>query len=327
MKKHKNKTIAAVVIVGVLVCAWFYGGNYNKDQGSGTAANAELRMQNAELDYEGGTRISSGHTQVATEGDVSAVGVAPAPDSSATTEPLKPSEPAGSTEPSEAPETESLVQSVASVKELSAHGQSANVEEQPASTQSASEALPEQNEPGSGNAMDIKPDTGMDKYPATPVPEGKPAPVEPESMVVGDGSFTVYLTIRCDTILDNMNLLNKEKHELVPEDGVIFHTTAVTAFEGESVFNVLQRETRRIRLHMTFRNTPIYNSAYIEAINNLYEFDVGELSGWIYKVNDWFPNYGCSRYLLKAGDEIEWHYTCDLGHDLGEHSLGGQWYE
>jgi len=89
------------------------------------------------------------------------------------------------------------------------------------------------------------------------------------------------------------------------------------------VFNILQREMRRARIHMEFRNTPIYNSAYIMGINNLYEFDVGELSGWMYKVNGWVPNYGCSRYQLQPDDVIEWHYTCDLGRDLGEYWLGG----
>ncbi len=61
----------------------------------------------------------------------------------------------------------------------------------------------------------------------------------------------------------------------------------------------------------------MYNSAYIEGIHNLYEFDCGELSGWMYKVNDWFPNYGCSRYQLKDGDVICWEYTCNLGIDVG----------
>ena len=37
----------------------------------------------------------------------------------------------------------------------------------------------------------------------------------------------------------------------------------------------------------------------------------------MYNVNGWFPNYGCSRYMLKDGDKIEWVYTCDLGADVG----------
>jgi hypothetical protein len=162
-----------------------------------------------------------------------------------------------------------------------------------------------------------------DKYQTDPVPSGKPAPVEPENATVSDDEFSVTLSVRCDTILDNLNLLDKNKHELVPADGVIFPATTVTVYEGESVFNVLQREMKRAKIHFEFMNTPIYNSAYIEGINNLYEFDVGELSGWMYKVNDWFPNYGCSRYQLKAGDVVEWMYTCDLGRDVGEDYLGG----
>jgi hypothetical protein len=120
-----------------------------------------------------------------------------------------------------------------------------------------------------------------------------------------------------------MQSLDKEKHGLVPADGVILRETAVTFYEGESVFNVLRREMKRAGIHMEFENTPIYNSAYIEGINNLYEFDAGELSGWMYKVNGWYPNYGCSRYTLRDGDVIEWHYTCDLGRDLGVEWLGG----
>ncbi len=61
--------------------------------------------------------------------------------------------------------------------------------------------------------------------------------------------------------------------------------------------------------------TPMYNSVYVEGIGNLYEFDCGDLSGWMYKVNEWFPNYGCSLYTLEDNDVICWVYTCDLGYD------------
>lgn len=171
-------------------------------------------------------------------------------------------------------------------------------------------------EPQSTNQSDTN--TGKDKYLTDPVPEGKPLPIEPQNAKITDKSMTCTLSVSCSTILDNINNLDKEKIELVPEDGVIFKATEVIFYEGESVFNVLQREMKKNKIHMEFVNTPIYNSAYIEGINNLYEFDCGELSGWMYKVNGWFPNYGCSRYQLKEGDVIEWVYTCDLGRDVGD---------
>lgn len=147
--------------------------------------------------------------------------------------------------------------------------------------------------------------------------ENNPAPVEIENAVVTNKELTCTLSVRCDTILNNMKWLNKEKTQLVPKDGVIFSEKTVTFYEGESVFNLLLREMKRNKIHMEFTNTPIYHSAYIEGIGNLYEFDCGELSGWMYKVNGWFPNYGCSQYLLKEGDKVEWLYTCDLGKDIG----------
>ena len=37
----------------------------------------------------------------------------------------------------------------------------------------------------------------------------------------------------------------------------------------------------------------------------------------MYTVNGWFPNYGCSKYVLQDKDVIQWIYTCDLGRDIG----------
>lgn len=145
----------------------------------------------------------------------------------------------------------------------------------------------------------------------------EPAPIEPQEAVISDKELTCTMSVRCDTALKNISWLTPEKAEIIPEDGVIFSEQTVTFYEGESVFNLLVRELKRNKIHLEFVNTPVYNSAYIEGIANLYEFDCGELSGWMYKVNGIFPNYGCSRYQLKDGDRVEWVYTCDLGPDVG----------
>ncbi len=152
-----------------------------------------------------------------------------------------------------------------------------------------------------------------------------PAPIEPQDAVISDKEYTCTLSVSCNTVLDNISYLDPEKIELIAADGIIFPKQTVTFYEGESVFNLLLREMKKNKIHFEFVNTPVYNSAYIEGINNLYEFDCGELSGWMYKVNGWFPNYGCSRYLLKQGDVVEWVYTCNLGDDVGgAYAAGGQ---
>ena len=158
--------------------------------------------------------------------------------------------------------------------------------------------------------------TEKDQYQTDPVPEGKPMPVEPENQEKGK-AITVTFSIECSTILNNLHQLDPDKLEMVPSGGVILPATTVSCYEGESVFEVLQRVCRDNGIHMESSWTPIYNSAYIEGIHNLYEFDCGSLSGWMYRVNGWYPNYGCSRYVLADGDVVEWRYTCDLGNDIG----------
>lgn len=160
--------------------------------------------------------------------------------------------------------------------------------------------------------------TVQDEYGTDPVPEGKQKPVEPEDAKVDkEKSYTCYLSISCRTILDNMGDLKDGKEAVVPSDGIIYERRAVTFYEGESVFDVLKRETRKHKIHLDYAFTPGYNSNYIRGINNIYERDCGNPSGWLYFVNGWSPNYGCSRYAVQDGDEIEWEFTCDGGNDLG----------
>lgn len=129
------------------------------------------------------------------------------------------------------------------------------------------------------------------------------------------------ISISCATILNNMDNLEPEKKDFVPKNGWILKKTTVTFEEGESVHDVLKRVCRSKGIHMESSYTPIYDSAYVEGINQLYEFDCGSQSGWMYKVNGWFPNYGCSRYKVSEGDDIAWVYTCDLGADVGDNSM------
>jgi hypothetical protein len=141
--------------------------------------------------------------------------------------------------------------------------------------------------------------------------------VEPGDAQITQTVNTCTISISCATILNNLDDLTEGKEDLVPPDGWILEPMEVEFNEGESVFHILRRTCKQLKLHMEFEDTPNYNSAYIEGIGNLYEFDCGELSGWKYRVNGWFPNYGCSRYQVQNGDVMEWLYTCDLGADVG----------
>lgn len=129
--------------------------------------------------------------------------------------------------------------------------------------------------------------------------------------------LTCTVEIRCDTILDNMSNLKEGKAKYVPKNGVILTTTKVEFVEGENVYNVLKRACGYFKIPIEYRWYVEYGGYYMEGINNLFEFDCGKSSGWMYKVNGWYPNYGCWNYVLKENDVIVWNYTCNLGKDLG----------
>ena len=129
------------------------------------------------------------------------------------------------------------------------------------------------------------------------------------------------IEIRCDTVKDTSNIENEAVIPYVPQSGVILEVCEVEFTLGESVFDILLRATKERNIHMEFRSDGVYGGKYIEGINYLYEMDAGPVSGWMYKVNGMFPNYGCANYKVKDGDAIVWMYTCDLGMDVGDNSV------
>lgn len=137
----------------------------------------------------------------------------------------------------------------------------------------------------------------------------------------GDGKLTCTLEIRCDTLLDNLDQMTKEKAALVPEDGILLSETEVEFTGGNSVFDVFRQVLRSEKLHFEYVDATVYDSVYIEGIGNLYEYDCGPQSGWMYSVNGIYPGLGCSAYTLVDGDVIVFSYTCDLGADLGAEKI------
>ncbi len=148
----------------------------------------------------------------------------------------------------------------------------------------------------------------------------------PSAPVTGSNSeqqLACTMSISCATILNHLDSFDPAKKDLLPADGLILLVREAGFKKGESVFDLLLREAQLHKIHLEYEDNPVYGSAYIEGIGNIYEFDCGELSGWTYKVNGAYPGCGCSQYKLKEGDIVEVVYTCDLGQDVGAVVQGG----
>lgn len=121
-----------------------------------------------------------------------------------------------------------------------------------------------------------------------------------------DAIGQVSLTIRCDTVA------GKAAH--IPADGVILTETAFPIAQGDTVYTVLTDAARAHGIHMEASGAN--GLMYVHGIGNIYEFDFGDLSGWVYLVNGESASVGCDQYVLQDGDRVEWHYTLELGKDI-----------
>lgn len=132
-------------------------------------------------------------------------------------------------------------------------------------------------------------------------------------------SETIKISIRVDNVLNHLDKLPPALVEkYIPKDGIILEETEYVLRPGDTVFDVLLRTVRHNKIQMDYQGSEKnrFGSVYIKGINHLYEYSCGPLSGWMYQVNDVFPDEGMSQYKLDDGDVITIHYTCDLGRDL-----------
>lgn len=125
-----------------------------------------------------------------------------------------------------------------------------------------------------------------------------------------DGALKTTICIRCDTVAG--------EREFIPDSGIVLDDTEINLPEGASAYDQLVAAARQYGLQLDSVTSAAYGTTYIKGLAYLYEYDFGELSGWMYSVNGEFANVGCGEYKLAEGDRVVWEYTCELGNDLGE---------
>ncbi len=102
---------------------------------------------------------------------------------------------------------------------------------------------------------------------------------------------------------------------VISSNEVPLSATKTEINDEDTVLEVLIKVTKEKGIQMDYRG--VGSSAYIEGIANVYEFDRGQGSGWMYRINGVFPDRGAGAINVQDGDVIEWLYTTDLGKDLG----------
>lgn len=96
---------------------------------------------------------------------------------------------------------------------------------------------------------------------------------------------------------------------------IIIPETEYVLIDGDTAFSALERVLAYHKISIDYDGLT-GSDAYIKGIDGLYEFDFGEMSGWMYMVNGEFPSVGCGNYELSDGDRVEFIYTRNIGKDI-----------
>lgn len=116
----------------------------------------------------------------------------------------------------------------------------------------------------------------------------------------------VSITVRCDVIAG-------EESKYIPKSGVILEKEFFDIQNGDTVYDILIEAAKANKIQIETNGSSINGTIYVSGINYIYEYDYGDLSGWMYKVNGVNPALGCASYVLSDGEEIEWHYSLTIG--------------
>lgn len=95
-----------------------------------------------------------------------------------------------------------------------------------------------------------------------------------------------------------------------PKDrGTIVAASKISIKEGDTVLKVLLSGAQKNGVAVDYKGSGA--TAYIEGIDNYYEFDYGPKSGWTCKKNGVTIPKSAGVITVKAGDRIDWIYTED----------------
>lgn len=317
VKKNKKSFAGGIVVVLILVWAFWYGGNAPGARGFrlDTRQEATSEQSSAENTVGSDSKNSANDPSDTLKGPKDKV-PDKKEDGANTSEKNSAESTSGEAATSEAASSDEPEKQTAQGHEdeerSTAEGTSADTTEKTnTTTESQTTEKPTKINPTTEDtASDI---ATTESKPSEQVTTESPVTSEQEI----EGELTCTISIDCTTVLDNMEFLAPEKTSLIPDDGVILSAVTVHFSKGDTVFDVLLKACKKYGIHLDYTWTPVYDSHYIEGIYNLYEFDCGNLSGWSYSVNGVYPSFGCSKYELSDGDVIAWRFTCDLGNDIG----------
>ncbi|MBQ7739793.1 MAG: DUF4430 domain-containing protein [Eubacterium sp.] len=126
-----------------------------------------------------------------------------------------------------------------------------------------------------------------------------------------DSEKVIYVTIDCNKALNNLDKISVEgKDELIshiPKSGYIIRDYRVPYSKNLTAYDAVMQTCSSNSIQIGAKDTQY--GKYVFEINYIAEKDFTTGSGWIYHVNQKFPNCSLDKYKLNPGDRIIISYT------------------
>ncbi len=123
---------------------------------------------------------------------------------------------------------------------------------------------------------------------------------------------TCTVIINCEKALAQSDNLSVE----LPNDGIILSIDEYEFHEGDTAFDVFRNAMEENDILFEYSDN-MGGGKMVDGINNLYNGDCGDLSGWMFIINDEMSMENSDSVTVKAGDKLVFAYSCDCGEDLG----------
>lgn len=133
-----------------------------------------------------------------------------------------------------------------------------------------------------------------------------PTTAKSDPTTTQDKKITVTVFCSCKNAV-SYGIRNKGDYgSFIPESGILIDTS-VKITPDSTAMDAIKAACKQSGIEID------ESRGYIKGIGGLYEKDCGGASGWLYSANGSFPYSSSDKYVLKANDRIELHYTVKNG--------------
>lgn len=170
-------------------------------------------------------------------------------------------------------------------------------------------------EPAKENAAETETDIAVEGSPATEEAPSKQVPAKAAVATNAPKEAPAFPATKEASVEEAPEPLSTVSISIIGDEqkGIILESISVDWQDGDSVLDVLKQVTKSNRIPLEYRGSGILS--YVEGIANLYEFDQGAGSGWLFKVNGQFADKSAGAVKLSKGDVVEWIYSIELIED------------